>query len=272
MIISKSLIKKILPKFIIRFITGFFYGWRGNYNSWEEAEKKCTGYDSKNILEKVKESGYLVKAGSVAFERDSVTFEQIEYSFPLLAGLLWIAAQNKGRLNILDFGGSLGSTYYQNKFFIQSLPEVNWCIVEQANFVNEGKKNFSDERLKFYESIDNCLNDNKIDTILLSSVLQYFQKPYELLEEIKSKKFNYIIIDRTGFINGNDRITVQKVPPSIYKASYPCWFLNKEKFMSNLGQEYDLVLSFNSLDESNLKSEYMGFIYCLKSESIFVNI
>ena len=29
------------------------YGWLGNYKSWETAEKKCIGYNSTAILEKV---------------------------------------------------------------------------------------------------------------------------------------------------------------------------------------------------------------------------
>jgi hypothetical protein len=36
----KKIIKKIVPERLLGYITGFFYGWRGNYKSWEEAKKK----------------------------------------------------------------------------------------------------------------------------------------------------------------------------------------------------------------------------------------
>jgi len=177
---------------------------------------------------------------------------------------LWIAAQNKGVLNVLGFGGALGSTYFQNKKFIQNLISVKWCIVEQPNFVKTGKQCFEDDNLKFYYSIDECLNDEKVDVILLSSVLQYIEKPYELLDKIKSTHMNYILFDRTPFVNIEDRITIQKVHPKIYKAKYPCWFFNKQKFLSYFEDDYELIHQFNALDHANIKSEFKGFLFKLK--------
>ena len=47
-------LKDILPPFSVRLITSMLYGWRGDYNSWEEAENKCGGYNSDIIFNKVK--------------------------------------------------------------------------------------------------------------------------------------------------------------------------------------------------------------------------
>ena len=143
-------------------------------------------------------------------ERDSLIFDHIEYSYPLLSGLLWIAGINKGRLNVLDFGGSLGSTYFQNKYFLDSIPQVNWCIVEQPDFVRTGTELFADERLHFFDSIESCISAYDINLVLLSSVLQYLEKPYELIENIISKHPEFIIIDRTPFVNSCDRITIRR--------------------------------------------------------------
>ena len=74
--------------------------WSGNYTSWAEAQKVSTGYDSQAILEKVKDALLKVKNGEAVYERDSVIFDEIQYSWPLLAGLMWIAAQSGGELNI----------------------------------------------------------------------------------------------------------------------------------------------------------------------------
>jgi len=257
----KNIIKTLIPNFVLNFIIGFFYGWRGNYSNWEEASKKCTGYNAEIILEKVKKSALMVKTGQAIYERDSVIFSRIQYSYPVLSGLLWVAAQNKGQLRVLDFGGSLGSSYYQNKTFLDSLSDVKWNIVEQSNFVKIGQENFTDKRLHFYYSINECIKSNEIDIILISSVLQYIEKPYELLNEIKKTGFKFIIIDRTPFINGIDRITIQKVPGKIYKAKYPCWFFNKKRFINYMSPDYELITEFDALDHSNIKSEFKGFIY-----------
>lgn len=257
----KEVLKKILPDRITWLITGLFYGWHGNYATWEEAKKRSSGYDSQMILEKVLTSSLKVRDGLAAYERDSVLLNEIEFSFPVLAGLMWVAAQNNKRLNVMDFGGSLGSSYIQNKKFLDSIPEFQWCIVEQPNFVKTGLQNFATEKLHFFNSIDDCLNAFEIDVILLSSVLQYLEEPYKLLDIIKSKHIKYIIIDRTPFIYEYDRITIQKVHPSIYNATYPCWFFNKNKFLSYFDFEYELILEFDALDKANIPSEFKGFLF-----------
>jgi putative methyltransferase (TIGR04325 family) len=257
----KKVIKDIFPPVLLRILTGFFYGWHGNFSRWEEALVESSGYDSDVILEKVKASALKVKIGSSAYERDSVLFEKTEYSFPLLSGLMWIAARNKGKLNVMDFGGSLGSSYFQNRLFLDSISEVNWCIVEQPGFVKAGIEYFEDEKLHFFYSIDECMNSYDIDVIILSSVLQYIEKPFVLLDQIMSAGFKYILIDRTPFINRNDRITLQKVHPGIYKGSYPCWFFNKDRFINRINNYYKLVIEFDALDEANIRSEFKGFIF-----------
>jgi putative methyltransferase (TIGR04325 family) len=256
-----NILKKVLPGWLRHSLSGIFYGWHGNYSSWSEALEKSGGYDSEKIIEKVRVSASLVKNGLAAYERDSVLFYKAEFSFPLLSGLMWIAALNKGKLNVLDFGGSLGSTYFQNKSFLDSLPELNWCIVEQPAFVDIGISSFADERLHFFHTIDECVGSFEIDVVIFSSVLQYIEKPFTLLHKIKDIGINFVLIDRTPFIQGNDRITLQKVPPAIYKGSYPCWFFNKKKFIDWFSEEYDKILEFDALDKANIRSEFRGFIF-----------
>ena len=257
----KALAKRIIPEGILRYFVGFLYGWHGNYLSWNEAKQKCSGYGSPIILAKVKQSSLKVKEGLAAYERDSVIYSEAQYSFPLLSGLMWIAARNSGKLNVLDYGGSLGSSYFQNKRFLDSISDVHWCIVEQPNFVQVGLENFSSDRVHFYYAIDECLKSYKIDVVLFSSVLQYLENPYELLEDIKSGDFNYVIIDRTPFVKGEDRITVQKVSPKIYKAKYPCWFFNKSKFLDLMSPSYELIFEFDTPDKANVTSEFKGFLF-----------
>ena len=241
-------------------------GYTGNFGSWQEAQQASGGYDSELILNKVRDSLLKVQRGEAMYERDSVLFDEVQYSWPLLAGLLWIASRNGNRLNLVDFGGSLGSTFYQNRSFLTHLLELQWSIVEQRNFVACGKKFFESEQVKFYHSLDECMVERHPDTMLLCSVLPYLEKPYELLQEVIDKGFSTIIVDRTPILlTGDDRITVQNVPPSIYQANYPAWFLNREKFCRFLEPKYDLVAEFDALaGEVPLEDETAyekGFIF-----------
>jgi putative methyltransferase (TIGR04325 family) len=127
-----------------------FFGWTGNYASWNEAKKNSSGYEANNIVLKVQQAINKVKSGEMAYERDSVVFDKIVYSWPILSGLLWVANLNGGKLHVCDFGGSLGSTYFQNKNFLNSIQFMRWNIVEQKNFVDTGKKYFEDKTLQYY--------------------------------------------------------------------------------------------------------------------------
>src|SRR4051812_16031823 len=84
----------------------------GDYDSWEAAQKDSTGYNTEIILDRTCAALLKVKNGAAVFERDSVLFDQPQYSFGLMAGLLRAAMMNNGRLSVLDFGGSLGTSYF----------------------------------------------------------------------------------------------------------------------------------------------------------------
>jgi len=265
----KQVLRDWLPPKVSRMLKDVFaigIVWKGNYNNWDEAELHSRGYDDAVILEKIKCALLKIKNGEAVYERDSVLFDRIEYSWPLLACLMWIAAVNRGKLNVIDFGGSMGSTYYQNRLFLEKLSSVTWNIVEQRHFVDAGKEHFENDELRFYYDIESCLEAADPNTIILSSVIQYLQKPFEVLEKIKGIGFEYIIIDRTGFINGGrDRLTVQSIPPSIYPCSYPCWFFDKLKFYSFFEDKYEIVASFDSLDRANIRAKYEGSILKLRN-------
>ena len=232
--IFKIIYKKIFPA------TPRANMWSGDYATWEEAKIHCTGYEAANILEKCKIALLKVKKGEAVYERDSVLFDQLQYSWGLLAGLQKAAIENDGKLSVLDFGGSLGSSYFQNKDFLNN-QEIIWSIVEQEHFVNCGKENFEDKNLKFYHTIEECIEKQRPNVLLLSGVLQYLEQPNEWISKFNNLNISYIIIDRTAFLDsGNDFLTIQNVPESIYKASYPTWVFNKSSFMQRF-KNYNLI-------------------------------
>jgi putative methyltransferase (TIGR04325 family) len=219
--------------------------WVAPYSTWEEATKHCTGYDHEEILERCKSSLLKVKNGEAVYERDSVTFNEIQYSWPVIASLLRAGHENNGKLCLLDFGGSLGSSYFQNRAFLESF-DLTWCIVEQENFVACGKEFFEDQTLRFYNNIESCLAKNKVNAVLLSSVLQYLSEPYEIIRNIISLGVPYIIIDRTAVTElKDDFIAVQQVPGEIYNASYPCYFFSEKRLLSAFSQ-YSNLARFDS--------------------------
>lgn len=244
-------------------------GWFGNYSSWQEVEKQCGGYDDNLVFEKVKQATLKVKNGEAAFERDSVTFDKLEFDEKLVNFFRSVISEKNNTLNVLDFGGSLGSTYFQYRQLFDEAVALKWNVIEQRHFVEFGKKEIKNNELDFFYSIPECLLENKADVLILSSVLSYIKEPYALLIELMSLSITYIVIDRNLFFKDEDRLTKQIVPSSIYKASYPCWILSENKVLQLLGEKYtviDELKPYNGLevDLKDKKAYFKGVILKIK--------
>ena len=225
-------------------------GWFGDYSSWAEVSAVSGGYDSDIILNITKEAILKVKNGEAVYERDSVIFEEKQCPFALLAYLQLSAALKKTALHVLDFGGSLGSTYYQIKEYLTKEVCASWNVVEQAHYVKCGKALFEDDILKFYPSIEQCKAAKKISLVVLSGVVQYLEKPHEFIKNLVAHGFEFLLFDRTAFNNkADDRLTLQVVPAEIYPASYPSWFFDQEFFLSHFATNYKQVAEFPSYVE-----------------------
>ena len=123
------------------------------------------------------------------------------------------------------------------------------------------KINLENGFLKFSPTISVAIEEALPNVVLFGSVLEYLPRPFEVLEHVCSSAIHSIVIDRTAFLAGNgDRLTVQKVCPSIYDASYPAWFLSLSKFkafMDNVG--FEIVSEWMCDDDYPLEGEITSF-------------
>jgi len=242
---------------------GIYYS--GLYPSWSSARSLASGYDAAHILERVKAATLKIKAGEAVSERDSILFDRIDHPFPVLSGMLRAAMENGNRLSVLDFGGSLGSTYYQCRSFLTVIEALHWNIVEQEHYVRCGRECFETEQLRFYYTIAECMKSAEPNAALLSSVLQYVPEPGAVLTELVQSGIKYIVFDRTPFSDlETDRLTIQHVPPSIYPASYPCWVFGQTRFLRVFHGRYELVAQFDCAEgsafASGLEFSFRGLI------------
>lgn len=250
------------------------FGWFDTDLSWNEVVNKFGSYSTQNILEACKSSLLKVKNFEYPYERDSVLFNKIEYSWALVSFLFMVASENDSKLRVIDFGGSLGSSYFQNREIFKFFKEVSWSVVEQEKFAECGSKLFSDDNLFFYRSITHALDNNPSKALIMSSVIQYVEDFESLINQIINFNFEWIFIDRTGFSQQDNlkRLTIQKVPKQIYEAVYPCWFFNYKKFVKLFENKYSIFGEFESFCDKNIsvngneKIEYRGLILRKKNE------
>ncbi len=266
---ARELVRDWLPPAVLRAIRqlrGKLPRFAGQFASWSEAEAASSGYSAAAILKRVVAGTRAVVAGEAAYERDGMLFERPDLPFPLLSALLRAATAHTGELRVIDFGGSLGSTYRQCRPFLDHLKRVDWTVIEQAGFVAAGQE-FVSAELRFAGALSEVPPASQPAVLLASSVLQYLEDPYAILREVSaSPAIRYLVIDRTPMgEQAHDRLCVQHVPKFIYDASYPCRIFSRRHLLAQLGAPWRLVCDFLSPEGAahtadGLPFEFRGLI------------
>lgn len=235
------------------------------FPSWEAAAAASGGYQAPVILERVRLAALAVQRGEAAFERDSVRYAEAEPPWPYLAALLRAALTGSGHLTVLDFGGSLGSTYHLCRRFLPRSLRLRWSVVEQRPFVECGRREFETDELRFHEAIEDATRHGSPQVALLSSVLQYLPDPDQVGRGIAGAGPQAILVDRTATHDEpQDVVVVQHVMPSIYPASYPFRVFGRDRLPALFGDGYRVAARlpdtpFPSL-ERRLGARYVGLL------------
>lgn len=269
-----QIIYKPLKKLFKYFLEIFYFlsknsriHFSGTYKSWDNAKKNSKGYDDENILKRVKYSTSFLLSKKGIYERDGVILKNYDFSYQTLSIILRASNENKLKCKVIDFGGSLGSTYYNHRSFLSNIKYLKWTVVEQNNFVKVGNKHFSNKIINFCNSIDEAKKSfKKPNVTILSGSIQYLPNPYYILKKIIQTKTDYIVIDRSPFlIEGKTKISIQKIPKTIIESSYPIWLFNEVEFKKTFKKKYQEIATFDALDgvlgHGKLKVRYKGIIY-----------
>lgn len=262
----KKLLKSVVPPVLTNAYLNRFRAVRyvGNYATWEEAKACAQGYHAPNILAQVAAAARDARDGKAAFERDGVAFASPAYNWPLLACLLREAHRHGGALRVLDFGGSLGSVYFQHRAWLRQF-KTRWAVVEQPGFVEIGRHEFTTGELTFHLDMADAMRAIEPTVVLFSGVLAWIENPRGPIDQVVAARVPAILIDRTPLTSlDRDVAKVQHVPPSIYRASYPCWFLSRARFMALFAQSYRLDAEIPPHDPPVEGTEFGGLYFTLR--------
>jgi putative methyltransferase (TIGR04325 family) len=247
-------------------ISGRGIRFSGIYASWSEASANSTGYNAESILNQAIVATRKVISGEVKFERDGVTFDDPLYPFPLISALLRAAAEHAGELTVLDFGGSLGCTYFQCRDFLKGVKQLRWCVVEQPHYADAGNQYFVSDQLLFFKDVKEVWATHRPNVVLFSGSLQYLPDPYAVLRDTIDRLADYIIIDRHPFIEGEASvISLQTIPKQIVESSYPVWLFNEAEFRGQFSGRYAAIASFDAVDgiigRGRLRTKFKGIVF-----------
>lgn len=250
-------------------IAGYTISYEGSYKNWHDAEMAAAGYDATDLVTRLVNAARTVKRGEAAWEQDGVIHTETPSDFPVLTGLLRIALERRlDCLHIVDFGGGFGSSYYQCRAHLPRSLCLDWRIVEQPSLVRYGIAEFTTPQLRFFPSLEaaTAIEDVPADVVLLSSVLQYLEHPYRLLDEIAQQAIPYLLIDRHPCSFTREMITVQHIPASLYRASYPSWLFDRQRFIEYLERNYELISQWDGKDppigsNRRIGAHFQGFLF-----------
>lgn len=270
----KSLLRRWIPQGVRDFLnrlSGHAIYYRGEFADWQSARQASGGYEEGPLVARLTEAAVAVKNGNAAWEQDGVTWNHIPPDMPLFAAMIRVALDGGGRLSVLDFGGGLGSSYVQCQAFLPPAVVRSWAVVEQPELVEIGQREITRDALRFHCSIDEALASEIPDVALLSSVLQYLEDPWMILDRILQAGIPYLVIDRHPCSITRELITVQVVPPSLYAASYPSWLFDCSRMLERLGEHYELLASWEGKDPSirgwGMGADFRGYFFKRKGAS-----
>lgn len=260
----RRLMRQLAPPFLNEAYQQRFRRVRftGDYADWAAARAASTGYNTDVILQTVVAAAREVRDGRAAYERDGVTFAEPAYVWSVLACLLRAAARNRDGLRVLDFGGALGSLYFQHRHLLADTGPLRWAVVEQSMFVEAGRREFATEELSFHPDIATAVAAMKPNVALLSGVVGWMEDPHALLAQVAAQNFDAVLLDRCAILPGNrDRLVVQHVPAAIYPASYPAWLMARDGLVRHFAANYELKVEFPGQDMPAGGAAFSGFYF-----------
>lgn len=231
--------------------------------NWAEAIKQSNSFDSNAWIEKLRVSAGLVRDGKAAYERDTVIFSEIEYCMPLINSLLEVA-KSSDNLCIIDYGGSLGTTFHQNYTQLsQFTKKIDWRIVELPKIASLGRQEFTNKYLSFYDNIDDAKSD-EVNAILFCGSINYIEDCYNLLIKAIALKVPHIIFDRTSIANGSiDTFHIQHVFPPILRGDFPIRNIAFNNLLDVFEKNYTLINKWENDTQENPEATHMGFHFKL---------
>jgi putative methyltransferase (TIGR04325 family) len=247
-----------------------FQGFSGPFRSWEEAAQNSDGWDAAVITSKTLDVSLKLRDGQVEYQQDTVIYKSIRYSSTIVAFLLLSLERHKDKLNLVDFGGSLGTNYYQNRKLLRQLTQtpVAWNIVELPVIAKLGAEHFAEANLRFFSSLDQLESQLGVvpPAFLFSGSLQCLPTPFAVLDRVIQLGASILAFDRLLVgSSDSDAILIQHPNPEKYfDASCPVWRFSKKRFIENLAVKgFSLVDLFTN--RPNASMDHCGLLFVRNS-------
>jgi putative methyltransferase (TIGR04325 family) len=204
------------------------YGFSGNYSSWSDALAAAGGdYQARSIVVCNVDSTTKFVSQLRSAPDDHPTTRKI-------SDAVTQTRSTKQACRVIDFGGALGRHYFGVRSVLPPALRLEWTVWETPAMCRAGISHFRSDELTFVAAAEQL--DENYDVGIASGSLQYVEQPWITLRLLLSK-VALLVVDRLPLIDGTtDRLTIQRVPPWLYRGCYPAWFLGRESWFHEVGR------------------------------------
>jgi putative methyltransferase (TIGR04325 family) len=177
------------------------------------------------------------------------------------AYVLALAARNRDRISLLDWGGGLGHYYALARSVVPDL-ELDYHCKETPAVCEQGRELL--EEATFYED-ESCL-EGRYDLVMASSALQYERDWQSLLARLANAAERYLYVARVPVaLRAESFIVLQRAYAHGYDTEYLGWVLNRQELLDatslELTREFLLAARFSAPGAPEDPVEHRSFLF-----------
>ncbi len=225
-----NIVLRIIPgpiRDVIRGILAPVIGFRVAKN-WSDATSRSSGYQSLQTINALVGTEPVDGPNQVFGKNVGSRFQQVALAF--LEGIA--SVQHQSMVRVLDIGGGLGEYFFLFEKMAPSL-HLQWTIVETPA-VCRLAKNTTPRRANLVWEESLAQVNGQFDIALMSGVVQYVERPYELLDHGIAKS-NFLILNRCPLTPLDDGyVCIQRPGAFESKGSYPVHILSETELINYL--------------------------------------
>jgi putative methyltransferase (TIGR04325 family) len=206
--------------------------------------------------------------GPLGISHEATEITTANYSFHntimCYAYVLALAAREKEKVSILDWGGGIGHYCLISKAVLPGV-EILYHCKDVSVLCAYGRELFPEAR--FYE--DESFLEQFYDLVLVSASLQYNEKWSHSLRQLASVTKGYMYVTRLPIVlHSSSFVVLQRAYNFGYDTEYLGWFLNRDEFLQcasgtgmKLLREFLIDEKPSSVYRAPEQGEYRGFLF-----------
>ena len=201
--------------------------WEYRPRGWTDNANELGGWNAESVVAARQRDWvpYLARLASTGRLGDGHDHNNI-MSFAYALGL---AARERKKISVLDWGGVFGAHYKIAHALYPDL-ELDYTCKEVPLICRHGRE--LNPEIRFVESDDEAL-ERRYDFVFVSSTLQYEKNWVELARRLAAATAGYLFVTRTPIVEAADSFVVVQRTPA-FGSAYQGWFINRRALLATL--------------------------------------